>query len=81
MYEFLHNVDIFKALANGHRLKIYDIQGRFIRNLLDNTMYQGRHVVSWDGRNNEGRQVSVGIYFFVLQTAEFKNVKKMTLIR
>jgi flagellar hook assembly protein FlgD len=47
-------------------LKIYDNQGRFVRKLLENTLHTGRHEISWDSRNNQGEQVSAGIYYYVL---------------
>ena len=62
-------------------LKVYDNQGRFIRTLLENTMYTGKHEVSWDGQNTHGHPVSAGVYFYIIQTADFKQTKKMILIR
>jgi hypothetical protein len=62
-------------------LKVYDNQGRFIRTLLENRMHPGKHDVSWDGRNIHGRPVSAGVYFYVIQTADFTQTKKMILIR
>jgi hypothetical protein len=62
-------------------LKVYDNQGRFIRKLLENTMHTGKHEVSWDGRNAHGRPVSAGVYFYVIKTADFRQIKKMTFIR
>jgi len=62
-------------------LKVYDIQGRLIRSLLNNTMYVGKHEISWDGHNNQGESVSAGVYYYTLQTASFSQTKKMILIR
>jgi hypothetical protein len=62
-------------------LKVYDNQGRFIRTLIENTMHTGKHEVSWDGRNAHGRPVSAGVYFYVIKTADFRQIKKMTFIR
>ncbi len=62
-------------------LKVYDNQGRFIRTLLENTMHTGKHEVNWDGRNVHGRQVSAGVYFYIIQTTDFIQTKKMILIR
>ncbi len=62
-------------------LKVYDIQGRFIRSLLNNTMHVGKHEISWDGHNNQGESVSAGVYYYRLQTESFNQTNKMTLIR
>lgn len=62
-------------------LKIYDNQGRLVRILLENTMHAGKHEISWDGRNNSGVSVSAGTYFYVLVSENYKQSKKMLLIR
>jgi hypothetical protein len=62
-------------------LKIFNNQGRFVRSLLNNSMKTGRHELSWDGLDERGNPVSSGIYFYILQGAEFKQVRKMMLLR
>jgi hypothetical protein len=64
------------------RLEIYDIQGNFIRSLVDHELYQsGNFEVEWDGRNNHGERVSSGIYFAKMQAGKFSQTKKMNLIK
>lgn len=62
-------------------LKIYDNQGRLVRILLENSLHAGKHEISWDGRNNSGQSVSAGAYYYILRTDNFKQSKKMLLIR
>jgi len=62
-------------------LKIVDIKGRQIRQLLNNDFAAGRHGISWNGTNDLGAAVGSGIYFMVLR-AEGKVInKKLSLIR
>jgi len=63
-------------------LRIYDLKGRLVRDLLNgDRMAAGIHRVAWDGRDNNGRFVSAGVYCYCLQTGSFKETRKMALIR
>jgi len=63
-------------------LKIYDLSGRLVRHLLVGERYdEGQHRVEWNGRDQQGRQVSSGVYFYRLETREFKASRKMLLLR
>ena len=62
-------------------LKIYNILGKEVRELVNTTQSTGRYTITWDGRNNEGKEVASGIYFYVLRAGESKEVKKMLLIK
>ncbi|TKJ43837.1 hypothetical protein CEE36_01590 [candidate division TA06 bacterium B3_TA06] len=63
------------------RLKIYDINGRMIKTLLDEDMPAGYHQTEWDTRDREGREVASGIYFCVLETKEGIYKTKAVVIR
>jgi hypothetical protein len=43
-------------------VKIYDIQGRLVRFLLNNEPSSARRTVFWDGLNYEGRRCRIGVY-------------------
>lgn len=43
-------------------VSVYDVAGRLVNRLIDETRTAGRHTVFWDGRDAEGRPVSAGIY-------------------
>jgi len=63
------------------RLIVYDQQGRQVKTLADKTQPAGIHRVRWDGRNEEGRSVSSGIYFYRLEAGTFTCVQRMVLLR
>lgn len=62
-------------------LKIYDINGRMIKTLVNEDMPAGYHQTEWDTRDREGRQVPSGTYFCVLETAEGACKTKAVVIR
>jgi subtilisin family serine protease len=46
------------------RLDVFDVTGRRVRTLLDRSVSPGEHRLTWDGRDDAGRPVAAGIYFF-----------------
>ncbi|NQV16729.1 T9SS type A sorting domain-containing protein, partial [bacterium] len=62
------------------RLSIYDIQGHNIQNLVFETQQAGHYETQWDGTNNQGKQVSAGMYFARLQAGEYSSVVKMVYL-
>ncbi len=61
------------------QLIIYDLLGREVRRLVDGDMTAGYQNVTWDGRDNAGRQVSSGLYIYKIIAGEFIATKKMLL--
>lgn len=62
-------------------LKIYDVAGQLVQTLVAGIIEVGRHQVVWDGTNQYGVKVASGVYFYQLQAGEFKQVRKMSLLR
>jgi hypothetical protein len=62
-------------------LKIYNILGQIVRTLVDEEKAPGNYNVVWDGKDDSGKEVSSGIYFYQLKTADYTFTKKMVLLR
>lgn len=62
-------------------LTVYDILGRTVRTLVNERQQAGNYSVNWDGRNNSGRAVSSGIYFYRLQAGEFMRTRRMLMMK
>jgi hypothetical protein len=62
-------------------LRIYDAAGRLVRVLVNEPRDAGRYVEEWNGRDNAGRSVSSGVYFYKLSAGAFTETKKMVLLR
>ncbi len=57
-------------LANGAstRIRIFDVSGRLVRELVPASYFgPGQHERVWNGQDDEGRQVSTGVYFYRLE--------------
>ena len=63
------------------KLAIYNILGQNVRTLFDGYQNVGVHTLLWDGRDDNGVQLSSGIYFHRLQADNFHQTKKMTMIK
>jgi hypothetical protein len=63
------------------RADIYTVQGRRVRRLLDASKPPGRHSVTWDGKDDPGRDAAAGVYYFVLRTADGSRTIKLVLVR
>ena len=59
----------FELPAAGHaRLDVYDLGGRRIATLLDESLPAGRHAAAWNGRDDAGAVQPGGVYLFRLET-------------
>jgi subtilisin family serine protease len=62
-------------------LKLYDVSGRLVRNLMSENLESGQHSVTWNGRDDSGRSVASGTYFARLVVDGVSSVKSMVLVR
>lgn len=68
--------------AGAVSLRVFDATGRLVDVLLDNAAAtSGHNEVVWTGRDGTGRSVSAGVYFYLLETAELRETRKMVLVR
>jgi len=63
------------------RLRVYDLSGALVRKILNEFHDIGRYETVWRGYDDSGRQVSSGVYFYRLESSDFVDTKRMTLIR
>ncbi len=63
------------------KLTVYSILGAEVAVLANKTFAAGRHEITWDGRGQNGRPVSSGIYFYQITAGEFRETRKMTLLK
>ncbi len=62
-------------------LKIYDIQGRLVKNLVEQNLPSGKFIYRWDGKNEKGFVVASGVYISTLRIAERQFSRKLMLMK
>jgi len=62
-------------------LRVFDASGRMVRSLQSGFQKPGKYTAVWDGNDSRGRRVANGIYFYRLDTPDYRNVKKAVLMR
>jgi len=62
-------------------ITVYNILGRKVKNLVNGTQEAGYKTVIWDAKNNYGKPVSAGIYFYRMRAGAFVQTRKMLLLK
>jgi len=62
-------------------ITIYDMLGREVKTLINQTQDAGYKSVIWDATNDYGKPVSAGIYLYQIQAGEYMQTKKMVLLK
>ncbi|MBK6735441.1 MAG: T9SS type A sorting domain-containing protein [bacterium] len=63
------------------RLRIHDLRGRLVRELVRGRYAAGRHHVTWDGTANDGRLLPAGLYLGRLETGDGHDFRSLTLLK
>jgi len=67
--------------AQDVQLSIFDVRGQKVRTLVNDVVAAGSHQVTWQGKDDSGRQMASGTYFYRLSTDSGAQVKKMLLVK
>jgi hypothetical protein len=80
---FSPETSIAFELPRGGRaeLRIYDVNGRLVRTLLNANRKPGTHKLRWDGSDGSGRTVPSGVYFYSLTAPGVDESRKMILAK
>jgi len=57
-------------------IKVYDVLGRLVKVLVNETQKPGNYSIEFDGNN-----LTSGIYYYTVTAGEFSVTKKMLLIK
>jgi len=66
------------ALVN---ITIYDMMGRVVKTMVNTQQNAGFKSVRWNATNDKGSPVSAGLYLYMIQAGEFRQTKKMVLLK
>ena len=62
-------------------LKVFDVRGRLVRNLTDGFLPSSPHSARWNRRDDRGRQVPPGIYFYSLNAGGEQKSSRMVVLQ
>jgi len=57
------SITFHNAKAGPMHVAVFDLRGRLVNNLVNESLPPGAHTVTWDGRDTSGRSVAAGTYF------------------
>ena len=72
-YDLLQN-----TMAN---ITIYDMMGRVVKTLVNGTQTAGFKTIQWNATNDRNESVSAGLYLYTIQAGDFRQTKKMVLLK
>jgi hypothetical protein len=62
-------------------ITIYDLMGRKVRTLVSEQVSAGYHSAMWNAKNDLGASVSAGVYIYTISANDYRDVKKMILLK
>ena len=62
-------------------ITIYDIMGRVVKTLVNGTQTAGFKTIQWNATNDRNESVSAGLYLYTIQAGDFRQTKKMVLLK
>ena len=62
-------------------INVFDLMGREVKTLVNKEQIAGFRSVKWDATNNTGHPVSAGMYIYTIQAGEFRQTRKMVLLK
>ena len=55
--------------------------GRQVKKLINISQTAGYRTIQWNATNDEGKPISGGLYLYTIQAGEFRETKKMVLLK
>ncbi len=62
-------------------ITVYDLKGSIVKTLINSSQSIGYQSVKWNAANDRNEPVSAGLYIYVMQAGDFKQTKKMVLLK
>ena len=62
-------------------LNIYNARGQLVKALANGTMPAGVHQIAWNGTDEGSTLVASGMYFYMLQSGDFRETRRMILLK
>lgn len=66
-------------VSGSVKITVFDAMGREVRRLVNQMQPAGSHTVEWNGKAANGNRVESGVYYYRLETGNFRETRQMTL--
>ena len=63
------------------KITVHDMMGRVVKTLVNDSQTAGFKSVQWNATNDKNEPVSAGLYLYTIQSGEFRQTKKMVLLK
>ncbi|MBN2245455.1 MAG: T9SS type A sorting domain-containing protein, partial [Candidatus Aminicenantes bacterium] len=63
------------------RIDVYNLRGERLITLVNEVRDAGVYGVEWNGRDEAGRMMPSGIYFYNMKSGKYTSIKKMILMK
>jgi hypothetical protein len=75
------NISYSIASDNFVTVTIYNVMGEKIKTLSNGFSTSGHKSVKWNAQNERGQEVSAGLYVYTIEAGDFRDTKKMLLLK
>ena len=62
-------------------ITIFDMMGRNVKTMVNSQQNAGFKSIQWDATNDAGAPVSAGLYLYTIESKQFRQTKKMVLLK
>jgi len=62
-------------------IEIYNLKGQLVKTLVNSDLTAGQHSIIWNGKDENNRDLSSGVYFYRMETQNYKSTNKMLLMK
>ena len=62
-------------------ITVYDMMGRVVKMLVNSSQTAGYKSIQWNATNDRNEPVSAGLYLYTIQSGEFRQTRKMVLLK
>jgi Peptidase C10 family/Spi protease inhibitor/Secretion system C-terminal sorting domain len=74
-------ISFFTNDSNGiTEISIFNLKGQKVKTLINDILPEGQHTVIWNGKDETGKGVSSGLYFYKMKSSKYTPTKKMILM-
>ena len=62
-------------------IEIYNIQGKLVKTLVNEERPAGNYTAIWNGKDNSGRNVASGVYYYRMKAGKYSSTRKMIMLK